>query len=153
MVWDSFQSPSFLRRDQVSFIRSLTIIQPWPPHSFIIGGYISWKYKHASNLGANVTDVQHLPCLHDSLQTVRSHNLLRYSEQLHHHDEQGPLRHWDQHVGWVPGQYVQGVQPPIPTLKVVFTPCKVGRLREHHSTSTFTIRMELNGKTIQPTNV
>ena len=41
-------------------------------------------------------------------------------EASHHHDEQGPLRHYDQHVGWVPGQCVQGVQPLIPTLKVGF---------------------------------
>ena len=49
------------------------------------------KYQHASNLGANVPDV-HLPLKPggDHQQSLQEDV---DEEQLHHHDEQGPLRH------------------------------------------------------------
>ena len=99
------------------------------------------KYQHASNLGANVPDVQHLPCLHDSLQTVQSHNLLRYLEQLQSETltlRQVIITMSRDHSATVTntlGEYLVNVYKEYSLLyqhsKLVFTPCEVGRLREH----------------------
>ena len=99
------------------------------------------EYQHASNLGANVPDAHHLPCLHDSLQTVQSHNLLRYLEQLQ--SETLTLRqviitmsrdHSATETNTL-GEYLVNMYKEYSLLyqhsKLVFTPCEVGRLREH----------------------
>ena len=84
------------------------------------------KYRVNTDGPANVPDVHlHLKPGADHQQYLPDDV---DEEQLHHHDEHGPLRHQDQQVDG-------------------FTQCKVGWVRH------LSIRMKLIGKPIQSTNV
>ena len=84
------------------------------------------KYHVNTDVPANVPDVHlHLKPGADHQQSLPDDV---DEEQLHHHDEHGPLRHQDQQVGG-------------------FTQCKVGWVRH------LSIRLKLIGKPIKSTKV